>query len=105
MVKFQEYEKLNDADDADSIKWDIAKENAEIIFQRTYLSKVLYIHNILQKHMCDWKVRMMNIPVKLEITVLTDMDIPENDCSELTEKTAHAIDDTTSLEPITFKSL
>ena len=55
--------------------------------------------------MCDWKVRMMNIPVKLEITVLADMDIPENDCSELSEKIAHAIDDTGSLEPITFKSL
>ena len=80
-------------------------KNNEIIFQKTYLPKVLYIYTISLGHMCDWKVRMMKIPVKLEITVLADMDIPENDCSELTEKIAHAIDDTGSLEPITFKSL
>ena len=33
-----------------------------------------------------------------EIIVLTDMDIPENDCPELTEKTADAIDDSSLQE-------
>jgi hypothetical protein len=34
----QESEKLDDTDDA--VKWDKAKENAEITFQRVYLPKV-----------------------------------------------------------------
>ena len=34
----QEYEKLDDMDDA--VKWDKARENAEITFQRVYLPKV-----------------------------------------------------------------
>ena len=35
----QEFEKLDDMED-DAVKWDKARENAEITFQRDYLPKV-----------------------------------------------------------------
>ena len=53
--------------------------------------------NILQRDMCDWKVRVMNILLQvnyqLNIVLFIDMDIPEKNCPELTERTADAIDD------------
>ncbi|KAF8349579.1 hypothetical protein F5887DRAFT_914499 [Amanita rubescens] len=54
----------------------MARKNAEITFQKTYLPKVL---NAQYPPKCY---------VRLE-----DMDIPENDCPELSERTAYAIDD------------
>jgi len=51
--------------------------------------------NILQKDMCDWKVRVVNI-LQLgcqNIVFFIDMDMSEKDCPELTERTADAIDD------------
>ena len=49
----------------------------------------------LQKHMCVWKVKTINISCHIPeiIFISIDMDIPENDCPELSEKTADAIDD------------
>ena len=36
---------------------------------------------------------MKPFPALTEYQILLDMDIPENDCPELSEKTANAIDD------------
>ncbi|KAF8329254.1 hypothetical protein F5887DRAFT_119034 [Amanita rubescens] len=71
----QESGKLNDIED-DAVKWDMAMENAEITFQTVYLPKVFNTTYPPKAH------------VRLE-----DMDIPENDCPELTKITADAIDD------------
>ncbi|KAF8345415.1 hypothetical protein F5887DRAFT_1282650 [Amanita rubescens] len=70
-----EYVKLNDMESAQD-KWEKARENAENTFQTIYLPKIL-----------DSKC-----PPKAHVR-LQDMDIPENNCPELTEKTADAIDD------------
>ena len=43
--------------------------------------------------MCAWKVRIINISLHKPDNTLADMDIPEKDCPELTEKTADVIDD------------
>jgi hypothetical protein len=45
--------------------------------------------------MCVWKVKTINISCHIPeiISISIDMDIPENDCPELSEKTADAIDD------------
>jgi len=69
----QEYGKLDDREKED--KWDKAKENAEVTFQRVYLPKVLNTEHPPRSH------------VRLQ-----DMDIPESNCPELTEKTADVID-------------
>ncbi|KAF8345052.1 hypothetical protein F5887DRAFT_1282804 [Amanita rubescens] len=71
----QESGKLNDIED-DGAKWDMARKNAEITFQTTYLPKVMNVQ----------------YPPKAYVR-LEDMDMPENDCPELSEKTAFAIDD------------
>ncbi|KAF8351722.1 hypothetical protein F5887DRAFT_1169631 [Amanita rubescens] len=71
----QQSETLNHIEN-DTVKWDMARKNAEITFETTYLHKVL------------------NTPYPPKAYVkLEDMDMPENDCPELTEKTADAIDD------------
>jgi hypothetical protein len=46
----QEFEKLNDMDNA--VKWDKAKENAEITFQTVYLPKVLGINYPPKAYVC-----------------------------------------------------
>ena len=46
----QESEKLNDMDD--EAKWDKAKENAEITFQRVYLPKVIDTKYPPKAHVC-----------------------------------------------------
>ncbi|KAF8344400.1 hypothetical protein F5887DRAFT_1103439, partial [Amanita rubescens] len=71
----KEYVKLNDMED-DEDKWCKAKENAEDTFQRVYLPKVMNT---------EYPPRTY---VQLE-----DMDLPETDCTELTEKSASTIDD------------
>ncbi|KAF8345406.1 hypothetical protein F5887DRAFT_1192035, partial [Amanita rubescens] len=76
----QEYAKLNDEQDG-SDRWAKAEEKADTVFQETYLSKVLNVQ----------------FPPKAYVH-LQDMDTPEMDCSELTEKTADAIDDTSLYE-------
>ena len=44
--------------------------------------------------MCAWEVRIVNVTISDSIgNTLKDMDIPGNDCPELAEKTADAIDD------------
>ncbi|KAF8729817.1 hypothetical protein AX14_005982 [Amanita brunnescens Koide BX004] len=70
----QESFNLPDAEDED--KWDKARENAEITFHQDYLPKVLNT----------------KYPPKAYVR-LEDMDLPENNCPELTERTADAIDD------------
>jgi hypothetical protein len=43
--------------------------------------------------MCAWGVGIINIMTEIQIlNTSTDMDLPENDCPELIEKTADAID-------------
>jgi hypothetical protein len=43
--------------------------------------------------MFAWEVGIINITVARDTdNILTDMDMPENDCPVLTEKTADAID-------------
>ncbi|KAF8336162.1 hypothetical protein F5887DRAFT_1247368 [Amanita rubescens] len=71
----QEYGKLDETKHED--KWDKAKENAEATFQRVYLPKVLDTEHPPRSY------------VRLQ-----DMDIPESNCPELTEKTADVIDNT-----------
>ena len=46
----QESEKLDDMDDA--VKWDKARENAEITFQRVYLPKVLGTNHPPKAYVC-----------------------------------------------------
>ncbi|KAF8691622.1 hypothetical protein AX14_002748 [Amanita brunnescens Koide BX004] len=70
----QESGKLDDMED-DAVKWYKARENAEITFQRVYLPKVFSTKYPPKAYVC-----------------LEDMDIPEKDCPELTEKTSDAID-------------
>ena len=41
---------------------------------------------------------MKPFPALTEYQILLDMDIPENDCPELSEKTANAIDDSSLQE-------
>ncbi|KAF8686037.1 hypothetical protein AX14_003979, partial [Amanita brunnescens Koide BX004] len=69
-----EYIKLKDNENIED--WEKARENAELTFQRVYLPKVLNTEHPPKAH------------VQLE-----DMDISENNCPELTQKTADAIDD------------
>ncbi|KAF8322927.1 hypothetical protein F5887DRAFT_903638, partial [Amanita rubescens] len=69
-----EFVNLTDANDED--KWARAREIAEITFQNIYLPKVL-----------DAKY-----PPKAYVR-LEDTDLPENNCAELTQQTAGAIDD------------
>ncbi|KAF8343401.1 hypothetical protein F5887DRAFT_887002, partial [Amanita rubescens] len=73
----QESTQLNEAED----KWDKARENADKTFQGVYLPKVL----------------STRYPPKAYVR-LEDMDIPGNDCPELTEKTADVIDDASLLQ-------
>ncbi|KAF8346560.1 hypothetical protein F5887DRAFT_1100854, partial [Amanita rubescens] len=69
-----EFVNLTDVKDED--KWERARQIAEITFQRVYLPKVLH----------------SKYPPKAYVQ-LEDMDLPERDCAELTQKTADAIDD------------
>ena len=87
----QESGKLDYMDDA--VKWDKARENAEITFQRVYLPKV-YETNYPPKGMCAWVVGIITIAtIQRDVdNTSTDMDMPGNDCPELTENTADAID-------------
>jgi hypothetical protein len=85
----QESEKLNDMDNA--VKWDKARENAEITFQRVYLPKVFGTQYPPKAYVClgggDHEYYARNTH-----NTSTDMDMSENDCPELAEKTADAID-------------
>ena len=91
----QESEKLNDIDDA--VKWDKARENAEITFQKVYLPKVLGTNHPPKAYVClgggDLQYYARNTH-----NTSTDMDMSENDCPELAEKTADAIDNTSLQE-------
>ena len=87
----QESGKLDDIED-EAVKWSKARENAEITFQRVYLPKVFgtqyppkaYVHLEGEDH--------KYFLIKDGDNILIDMDTPEKDCLELTEKTADAID-------------
>ncbi|KAF8330460.1 hypothetical protein F5887DRAFT_1064134 [Amanita rubescens] len=67
---------VNLPDAKDEVKWERAREIAEITFQKVYLPKVLNAKYPPKGY------------VKLE-----DMDLPEMNCAELTQETADAIDD------------
>jgi len=69
-----EFVNLTGAKDED--KWEDAREIAKITFQKVYLPKVLGAR----------------YPPKAYVQ-LEDMDLPEKNCAELTQKTADAIDD------------
>ncbi|KAF8692076.1 hypothetical protein AX14_002633 [Amanita brunnescens Koide BX004] len=72
----KEFADLSDMENTDD-KFQKARENAENTFQRVYLPKVV------------------NIPYPPKAYVrLEDMDLPEMNCPELTEKTADAVTDT-----------
>ena len=43
---------MDDMDDMDAVKWDKAKENAEITFQRVYLPKVLETNHPPKAYVC-----------------------------------------------------
>ncbi|KAF8715316.1 hypothetical protein AX14_012626, partial [Amanita brunnescens Koide BX004] len=65
----------------DEDKWDLARKKADEAFQTVYLPKVLNTA----------------YPPKAYLQ-LEDMDVTENNCPELTEKTADAIDDDSLLQ-------
>ena len=75
-------------------KWDKARENAEISFQKVYLPKVL---NAPHPPRAYTKLEGENseyVSAKNRNNIFViDMDLPENNCPELTQKTADAIDD------------
>ena len=48
---FRSYEKLDDIMD-DAVKWDKARENAEITFQRVYLPKVFETNHPPKAYVC-----------------------------------------------------
>ena len=48
----QESEKLDVMDLDDAVKWDKAKENAEITFQRVYLPKVIHTNYPPRAYVC-----------------------------------------------------
>jgi hypothetical protein len=48
--------------------------------------------------MYDWKVGWYNLLLLSWNNILIDMDLPEKNCPELTEKTADAIDDSSLQE-------
>ena len=76
-----------------SDRWDEARENAESTFKRIYLSKVLKA-NYPPKAYVKLEGRIfMRMFMLQDTVVLTDMHIAKNNCPELTEQTANAIDD------------
>ena len=85
----QESGKLDDMNDA--VKWEKARENAEITFQRVYLPKVFETNFPPKAYVCLGGGDHSYCNRGTDNT-LTDMDMPENNCPELTEKTANAID-------------
>ena len=61
---------------------------------REFISLKSLVLNILQKHMCAWEVGTLVLHWARDTdNTWTDMDVPGNDCPELTEKTADSIDD------------
>ncbi|SRR6266550_5289701 len=90
----QESGKLNDIED-DGAKWEMARKNAEITFQKTYLLKVM---NAQYPPKAYVRLEGENEAIPgfnryIIFYYYVDMDMPENDCPELSEKTAYAIDD------------
>ena len=85
----QECGKLDDTED----KWDKARKNAEIAFQNVYLPKIFDTKYPPKGYVCLEGMIMNPCYDLKEMTILTDMDIVENDCPELTEQTANAIDE------------
>ena len=72
----------------------LIKPFRQFIFQKSWML------NIHQKHIWDWKVGMVNMWAALhkDNNSLTDMDLPEMDCPELTDKTADAVTDDSMLQ-------
>ena len=87
----QESGKLDDMDDA--LKWEKARVNAEINFQRVYLPKVFGTNYPPKAYVClGGGIINITISQLRYKQCLADMDMPGNECPELTEKTADAID-------------
>ena len=90
-----EYVKLNVIENTED-RWEKARENAEISFQTVYLPKVLNT-----EHPPKAYVQLQGEPENgdhflaqlRKYSPMIDLDIPENNCPELTEKTSDAIDD------------
>ena len=74
-------------------KWEMAKENAENAFQTVYVPKVTSTKYPPQACVKLEGRKWYIIGIEI-INSLADMDMPDKDCSELTEKTADAITDT-----------
>ena len=92
----QESEKLGDIDDA--AKWDKARENAEITLQTVYLPKVFGTQYPPKAYVCLEGESCTYYLAYPWDNIFIDMDIPENNCPELSEITADAIDDDTLRE-------
>jgi hypothetical protein len=85
----KEYTDLSDVENTD--RWQKAIENAENTFQTVYLPKVMDA-----KHPPMGYVQLQgksNGHYLHRDNSLADMDMPENNCPELTEKTADAVTD------------
>ena len=85
----KEHSDLSDMENTD--KWDKARMKAEETFQIVYLPKVMDT-----KHPPKAYLRLEGRNGKYSLhgdNTLADMDLPEIDCPELTEKTADAVTD------------
>ena len=84
-----EYIRLKNVENIED--WEKARDNAEITFQRVYLPKVLNTDHPPKAH-----VRLEGENNKYFCSqnchIWVDMDISSNNCPELTETTADAID-------------
>ena len=77
----------------DEDKWDKARKNADDTFQRVYLPKVLCTQYPPKAYVRLEGGNGKDFLIFIRINLVTDMDIAQNNCPELTEKTADAIDD------------
>ena len=87
----KEYTDLSDIENTD--KWDRARGCAEKAFQTVYLPKVMDTKYPPKAYL---KLEGRNGEHALPVhrgNSLTDMDLPEMDCPELTDKTADAVTD------------
>ena len=74
-------------------RWEKARENADKTFQTVYLRKIQNTKYPPKEYVLLQGVNDDYFWVLKNYNCLTDMDIPENTCSELVEKTADIIDD------------
>ena len=86
------HEFVNLKDDLED-KWERARENAEISFQTIYLPKVLDAQYPPKAYVRLEGDDYDDFFLKMGVMLFLDMDLKENNCAELTQQTADAIDD------------